>query len=75
MNKIIHCPYCGASHYFERYAVSTCVYWTPIWKNGILQNADTNPNETTVYCHCCECSADFSYTKGVEEYDRYSMPL
>lgn len=59
MNKYIHCPRCGDSHYAERYSTTTLLYGEPIWRNGVPQNLD--PNVSTMVCHCLTCGADFTY--------------
>ena len=57
---IIHCcPYCGESYYKELYSISTCLAWTPIYKDGVLMNS--NPNRTTVCCECLNCGKQFSF--------------
>lgn len=53
------CPHCGESYYQELYSESTCVYYPPIYKNGVNINPDRNT--TTTYCHCLNCDKDFSY--------------
>lgn len=61
--QLLHlCPKCGESYYAERYRTTTCVGWTPIYKDGVLIN--TNPNKTTVHCTCINCHEDFSFTEG-----------
>lgn len=54
------CPHCGGSYYMENNSMSTCVYYPPIYKNGININPDRN--KTTVNCTCLECGKEFSYT-------------
>lgn len=53
------CPHCGASYYQEMYSTTTCMAWTPIYKDGVLMNS--NPNKSTVHCHCINCGKHFSY--------------
>lgn len=55
----IKCPNCGESYYKEEYSVTTCLGWTPIYKDGVLINED--PNTITTYCHCCNCGEHFAY--------------
>ena len=55
----IKCPYCGESYYMEKYSTRTCVYYPPIYKNGV--NINTDKNTTTTYCTCMNCNKDFSY--------------
>ena len=57
--ELIKCPHCNESYYAERYSTSTCVGWTPIYKDGVLINE--NPNTTTVSCYCLNCGKDFTY--------------
>jgi len=56
---MIKCPYCGESYYAENYTTSTLMWWTPIYKDGVLIN--DNPNSSTVHCTCLNCYKDFSY--------------
>jgi DNA-directed RNA polymerase subunit RPC12/RpoP len=53
----IKCPHCGASHYMESGSMSTCVYYPPIWKDGVNINPDGNT--TTTYYKCLECGKEF----------------
>ncbi len=55
------CPHCGESYYMENNSMSTCVYYPPIFKNGINVNPDRN--KTTVNCTCMACGKEFSYTR------------
>jgi hypothetical protein len=55
------CPYCGESYYMENNSMSTCVYYPPIFKNGVNINPDRNT--TTVNCTCMACGKEFSYTR------------
>lgn len=73
MKELIRCPRCGESYYAQRYSVSTTLYWEPVWRDGVLQNA--NPNTTTVFCHCCACGHEFSYQYKGDEYEKYPLPL
>lgn len=57
--ELIKCPHCNESYYAERYRTTTCMAWTPIYKNGILINDD--PNKTTVECYCLNCGKYFTY--------------
>jgi hypothetical protein len=54
------CPHCGESYYAENNMTSTCVYYQPIWKDGVNINPDRN--KTTVHCTCMSCGKEFSYT-------------
>jgi len=56
---IIKCPQCKDSYYIEKYTVSTCMYYPPIFKNGINVNPDGNI--TTHQCQCCNCGYEFTY--------------
>ncbi len=57
---IIHCcPNCHESYYAVRYSTTTCLGWTPIYKDGVLMNSD--PNKTTNHCHCLNCGKDFTF--------------
>jgi len=51
------CPYCGKSHYRELYGTSTCLGWSPEYKDDKLINHD--PNTLTMNYECCECGARF----------------
>lgn len=65
---MIKCPYCGESYYAENYTTSTLMWWTPIYKDGVLIN--DNPNSSTVHCTCINCHKDFSYnTKELADED------
>lgn len=55
------CPHCGESYYMENNSMSTCVYYPPIFKNGVNINPDRN--KTTVNCTCMACGKEFSYTR------------
>ena len=57
---MVKCPYCGESYYSENYSTSTCLGWTPVYKNGVLMNE--NPNTTTTHCTCLSCGKSFSYS-------------
>ena len=56
----IVCPHCHVSHYNVLYETTTAIAWTPIYKDGVLQNK--NPNVVTTYCHCLNCDKDFTHT-------------
>lgn len=58
-NLLHFCPHCYTSYYKELYSTSTALAWTPIYKDGVLQNR--NPNVTTVHCSCMNCGQDFTY--------------
>ena len=53
------CPHCGESYYQVLYSTSTCLHWTPVYKDGVM--ISENPNKTTNHCHCLGCDKDFSY--------------
>lgn len=53
----IGCPHCGAIYYTKMYSESTCVYYPPIWKNGVNVNPDCNT--TTTHCKCLNCGKEF----------------
>lgn len=55
----IKCPKCGESYYQELYSSSTCVYYPPIYKDGVNINPDKNT--TTTHCRCIKCGENFSY--------------
>lgn len=55
------CPHCGESYYIENYNTSTCVYYPPVYKDGVNINPDRNT--TTAHCTCMNCGKDFSFTK------------
>ena len=54
------CPHCGESYYMENYRTRTCMYFPPIYKDGVNINPDKNT--TTVHCTCMNCGKDFSFT-------------
>ena len=54
----IKCPHCGASHYMESGGISTCVYYPPIWKDGVNINPDRN--KSTIHCKCLNCGEEFT---------------
>lgn len=47
------CPRCGASHYRVGPSSMTCVYYAPVYKDGVNINPDRNKS-TTQY-ECCNC--------------------
>ena len=53
------CPYCRENYYMVKNMSSTCVYYPPIYKDGVNINPDRN--KTTVECTCMNCGKDFSY--------------
>lgn len=55
------CPHCGESYYMENNSMSTCVYYPPIFKNGV--NINPNRNTITVNCTCMACGKEFSYAR------------
>lgn len=55
------CPHCGESYYMENYSTRTCMYYPPIYKDGVNINPDKNT--TTVHCTCMNCGKDFSFTR------------
>ena len=55
------CPHCGESYYMEKFSTSTCVYYPPVYKDGVNINPDRNT--TTVHCTCMACGKDFCVTK------------
>lgn len=55
------CPHCGESYYMENIRMTTCVYYPPIWKDGVNINPDKN--NATVNCTCMNCGKEFSYTE------------
>jgi hypothetical protein len=60
--KISHlCPHCGESYYMENYNTSTCVYYPPIYKDGVNINPDRNT--CTTHCTCLNCGKEFSFTR------------
>lgn len=68
MDIKIKCPHCGTSYYREQYSVSTAMYFTPVYKDGVNINPDRNI--TTTVCHCINCDNVFSYqTRGGELID------
>lgn len=55
------CPHCGESYYIENYNTSTCVYYPPIYKDGVNINPDRNT--TTTHCTCMNCGKEFSFIR------------
>jgi hypothetical protein len=53
------CPHCGASYYMENYSTRTCMYYPPIYKDGVNINPDRN--KTTTHCTCITCGKEFSF--------------
>lgn len=62
---MVKCPHCGASYYSVNYRITTCIGWTPVYKDGVQVNK--NPNKVSVNCTCYNCGKEFSYTEGDEE--------
>ena len=62
-NNWIKCPHCDASHYFEKYSVTTCENCPPIYQNGVHLNPHNNT--VTTYCYCLNCNKEFSYKNKV----------
>ena len=54
-----NCPYCGKSYYRTGGILTTCVYYPPIYKDGVNINPDGNI--TTTICLCLNCGENFSY--------------
>lgn len=52
------CPHCGESYYMENFSTTTCMYFPPIWKDGVNINPDQN--ETTTHCTCMSCGKEFT---------------
>ena len=57
----VKCPHCGENYYMENYSTSICVYYPPIYKDGVNINPDRNT--TTVHCTCMNCKKDFSFKR------------
>lgn len=53
----VKCPHCGKSYYTELHSESTCVYYPPIWKDGVNINPDRN--KLTTHCKCLYCGKEF----------------
>ena len=51
------CPHCGESHYMVNHSDSTCMYFPPIYKDGVNINPDRNI--ITTHCTCMECGKNF----------------
>lgn len=60
-DNLQRCPHCGESYYMQNFSTSTCVYYPPIYKDGVNINPDRNT--TTVYCTCMNCKKEFSYQR------------
>jgi len=54
----VKCPYCGESYYTVLYSNSTCVYYPPIYKDGVNINPDRNTR--TTHCQCLNCGKEFT---------------
>ena len=54
----VKCPHCGDSYYMEGPNITTCVYYPPIWKDGVNVNPDRN--KTTTHCTCMSCGKEFT---------------
>ena len=54
----IKCPHCGASYYSVNYRITTCIGWTPVYKDGVQVNQD--PNKVSLNCTCCNCGQQFT---------------
>ena len=67
---MIRCPNCGESYYQEKYTTSTAIYWSPVYKDGLLMNY--NPNTITTHCECLNCGKSFSYDNK-EHSDEYNL--
>lgn len=63
--SVIKCPKCGESYYMERYTTSTCMYFTPVFKDGVCITNDRNLHTTV--CQCLNCGNDFSYQRQGEK--------
>lgn len=59
-NHNVKCPHCGENYYQYLYSTSTCLYYTPVYKDGVC--ISKNPNKTTNHYRCLNCGKDFSYT-------------
>lgn len=57
-NQNVKCPHCGESYYTVMYSDSTCVYYPPIYKDGVNINPDRNT--TTRHCRCMNCGKEFT---------------
>lgn len=57
-NTGVKCPHCGESYYTVMYSDSTCVYYPPIYKDGVNINPDRNT--TTRHCRCMNCGKEFT---------------
>lgn len=57
---MIKCPHCKKSYYKELYGTVTCMYFPPIYKDGVNINPDKNIH--TVECECLECGKRFTYS-------------
>lgn len=51
------CPHCGESYYMVDGLSTTCMYFPPIYKNGVNVNPDRNI--ITMECTCMECGKRF----------------
>ena len=60
-NSLQKCPHCGESYYTENFSTRTCVYYPPIYKDGVNINPDRNIH--TTYCTCMNCGKEFSFTR------------
>ena len=58
---IVRCPHCGERYYMENYSTSTCVYYPPIYKDGVNINPDRNTS--TTHCTCMNCGKEFGFKR------------
>ena len=70
MAEPIKCPHCGESYYQEGMSTCTCMYYPPIYKDGVNINPDRNIH--TTYCHCLACGKEFIITSRYGEETKVS---
>ena len=65
MRIIPLCPNCKKSYYRVDGSDVTAMYYTPVYKDGVLISRD--PNIITNHCTCLACGTKFSFTKSKRE--------
>lgn len=58
LSNDIKCPRCGESYYTEEFSTTTCLYYPPIYKDGVNINPDRN--QTTRHYRCLNCQKEFT---------------
>lgn len=53
-----NCPHCGKSYYTTGPTIVTCLYYPPVYRNGVNINPDRNTH--TTQCQCLNCNKYFT---------------